>query len=190
MFRSKDDCRDSDKEAISSASTTPSPPSSSVRPTYQRSRASSSSSSSSTTVENTPRTGRTAETPCHLCGGPSTRLVTRYSNRTYYGGRPYFKCLPCNKFLAFADERGINSSNPRCYCDCGRGRQGQQGQLSRLQMNGQAHPRLPRGLHFVCATGRCGFYKEVLVDDEQRQNQRQLAMPEQLVESFARLGII
>ena len=57
-------------------------------------------------------------------------------------------------------------------------------------MNRKEHPRMPRGLHFVCATGGCGFYQEMLVDNGQRQPRRQMVMPEQFVESFARLGIV
>ena len=94
---------------------------------------------------------------CRQCGGPSFLLKTRSSNRNGNAGRPYYKCLLCNKFLVFNDVRGNNVRNPPCHF----------GASSKMQISG-AHKNVPRGLHFVCRLGKCDFYQAV-TDDNQRQ---------------------
>ncbi|OJD10148.1 hypothetical protein ACJ73_09917 [Blastomyces percursus] len=75
---------------------------------------------------------------CRSCHHPSSREVTRASNRKGNAGRPYYKCHRCNKFLCFADDRGNDPSNPPCYC----------GVLSRRQVAGY-DKHVPRGMHFA-----------------------------------------
>ncbi|KAK2037077.1 hypothetical protein LZ31DRAFT_426802, partial [Colletotrichum somersetense] len=84
---------------------------------------------------------------CRSCRAPTTRHVTRSSNRKGNAGRPYYKCLPCNKFHCFADSRGCDPRNPNCSC----------GQPSRMQVAGRER-NPPGGLHFVCQNGGCDFY--------------------------------
>lgn len=47
---------------------------------------------------------------CLLCGASFkhlTRYTTRVSNRNGNSGRPDIKCMPCNKFVTFLDDHGI-----------------------------------------------------------------------------------
>ncbi|KAK6865963.1 hypothetical protein PG990_004593 [Apiospora arundinis] len=81
--------------------------------------------------------------PCFRCHRPSRQLVTRSSNRKHNGGRPYHKCVPCNKFLGFADDRGNDPRNPACPC----------GHSSRTQRAGSGQ------LHYVCRMNACDFYQ-------------------------------
>ncbi|KAL2782521.1 hypothetical protein BJX66DRAFT_320533 [Aspergillus keveii] len=87
---------------------------------------------------------------CMRCGRPSTEFTTRISNRNGNAGRPYFKCVPCDKFLVFNDTRGNDPRNPDCYCGCS----------SKRQVAGRER-RVPRGLHYVCRLGECRFYAPV-----------------------------
>jgi hypothetical protein len=111
---------------------------------------------------------------CFRCGKPSSRHITRTSNRNGNGGRPYDKCMHCNKFLAFTDERGNDPNNPTCRC----------GLSSKRQIAG-LRKKVPRGLHYVCRLGTCGFYAPVRNAEE-----RQVTIDEGLVDGFARLGIV
>lgn len=60
---------------------------------------------------------------CMRCGRPSSLMWTRTSNRNGNAGRPYYKCIPCNKFLVFNDTRGNDPLNPHCYCNVSSKRQ-------------------------------------------------------------------
>lgn len=111
---------------------------------------------------------------CFSCNKPSQRMVTRSSNRNANGGRPYYKCISCGYFFAFADERGNNPDNPSCDC----------GESSRLQRAGENSSN-PGGLHYVCRLGTCDYY-EVKVDE----NQEQVTTSLDLVDHFAGLNII
>ncbi|CAG7935671.1 unnamed protein product [Penicillium salamii] len=84
---------------------------------------------------------------CMRCGKPSDEFVTETSNRNNNEGRPYFKCVPCNKFLVFNDTRGNDPDNPACSC----------GVSSKRQAAGH-YRQVPRGVHYVCRLGRCNFY--------------------------------
>ncbi|SMQ44940.1 unnamed protein product [Zymoseptoria tritici ST99CH_3D1] len=89
-----------------------------------------------------------AEPNCSRCGAHNddlTRLITKTSNRNGNAGRPYLKCLPCERFVTFDDRRGTSANHQPCDCE----------KPSRLQLAGKAKGRK---LHFVCATGTCGFY--------------------------------
>lgn len=46
--------------------------------------------------------------------------------------------------------RGIHLQNPACDCS--------ELVLSRLQVAGQGGGKLARGMHFVCAVGRCEYF--------------------------------
>ncbi len=85
--------------------------------------------------------------PCLRCSLPTTRLITRSSNRNGNGGRPYDKCLPCGKFHRFADSRGDHPDNPPCRC----------GGPSKRQVAGEQRGKK---VHYVCRGGTCEFYAE------------------------------
>lgn len=82
---------------------------------------------------------------CFRCHNPATSHITKSSNRKGNAGRLYYKCVPCNKFLSFADDRGDDPRNPQCEC----------GYASKRQVSG---PEKGRKIHFVCKTGSCEFY--------------------------------
>ncbi|KAF2498794.1 hypothetical protein BU16DRAFT_443877, partial [Lophium mytilinum] len=86
-----------------------------------------------------------------------TRFVTRRSNRKGNTGRPYFKCLSCDRFLCFADRRGNDPSNPLCFC----------GASIKRQISGPEKD-VARGVHFVCRLGECAFYR-ICVDANHQQ---------------------
>ena len=116
---------------------------------------------------------------CPLCGAQCdqlTKFVTRTSNRNSNSGRPYLKCMPCEKFITFLDDRGIDSRAPKCACDL----------PSRLQVSGKYGKSTPRGLHYVCSVGHCEYY-EVKKNDYGRQ---QTIDNEDLVSLFATLKVI
>lgn len=112
---------------------------------------------------------------CCICQVPTTRHITRNSNRTGNANRPYYKCLPCNEFKCFEDDRGILYGNPLCECRI----------PSRMQVSGP-HRRVPRGVHYVCRWGECDFYSPQL----DAQQQQQLTLDEKLVHLLAGLNII
>jgi hypothetical protein len=111
---------------------------------------------------------------CFKCGGLSRKLVTRSSNRKGNAGRPYHKCELCGKFLAFADERGNDPNNPKCYC----------GASSKRQIAGP-EKIVSRGLHYVCRLGACDFY--ALCTDAEHQ---QITVDGDLVDLLAMLRMI
>lgn len=85
---------------------------------------------------------------CLRCNRAGEFLITRASNRNGNAQRPYYKCIPCRKFLRFNDDRGNDPSNPHCFC----------GVSSKRQVAALTR-RVPRGLHFICRLGDCNFYK-------------------------------
>lgn len=100
---------------------------------------------------------RLSAPPCRKCHDRTSAIITRTCNRNRNGGRPYWKCLPYNKFHGFGDERGDHPSNPLCLC----------GAPSKLQVSGQ-HKQPQRGLHYVCKRGICAFYS-LCMDTQGRQ---------------------
>ncbi|KAF1823916.1 uncharacterized protein K489DRAFT_169265 [Dissoconium aciculare CBS 342.82] len=115
---------------------------------------------------------------CATCGAVTSRLTyfkTRSSNRNGNAGRPYLKCMICNKFVTFTDCRGINNDAPRCVC----------GLLSRQQIAGRMGTRTPRGLHYVCSLGQCEFYQA----RTNAQGEQQV-LAEHLIDLFAKLNVI
>ncbi|PVH72070.1 hypothetical protein DL98DRAFT_611883 [Cadophora sp. DSE1049] len=85
---------------------------------------------------------------CRSCQSQTVRRVTRVSNRKGNANRPYYKCISCDKFRCFDDDRGNDPSNPPCFCLV----------PSRQQVAG-LDTSIPGGLHYVCVSGACGFYK-------------------------------
>ncbi|KAG5921820.1 hypothetical protein E4U42_005691 [Claviceps africana] len=83
---------------------------------------------------------------CLKCDKPTVRRITRQSNRNGNAGRPYYICIPCNKFSCFTDDRGKDPGNPPCDC----------GVPSRRQV---ACREKGRKVHFVCMSGKCDFYR-------------------------------
>ncbi|KAI0528186.1 hypothetical protein F5B22DRAFT_584048, partial [Xylaria bambusicola] len=84
---------------------------------------------------------------CIRCGQVSERFITGSPNRNGNAGRPYYKCLHCDKFLVFDDSRGNDSMNPECHC----------GYSSKCQVTGGSNRAAGR-LHYVCRLGRCDFF--------------------------------
>lgn len=109
------------------------------------------------------------------------RFVTRRSNRNGNAGRPYLKCMPCEKFITFLDDRGIDLDGPHCFCDF----------PCRLQVSGRyVVTTTPRGLHYVCAFGRCKYHEPVKRDGKGTDTGEQETVPEEFVDLFARLKVI
>ena len=88
----------------------------------------------------------TSPPPCYLCSRPSTLRIVQPNNPNGNAGRPYFKCIPCDRFLVFADARGNHATNPPCAC----------GVPSKMQA---ASAWKGRVVHFVCRLGQCRFYE-------------------------------
>lgn len=115
---------------------------------------------------------------CVRCGAgldALARFITRRSYRNGNADRPYVKCMPCNKFVTFMDDRGVDDAGPRCNCDL----------PCRLQVSGRVGVATPRGLHYVCSVGQCDHF-------EIRRNERgeQAVLDEDLIGLFARLRFI
>jgi len=91
---------------------------------------------------------------CYRCGSRSVRLITSAFNLNGNAGRPYYKCLECPRFLAFADDRGNDPSNPECNC----------GIPSKSQRTGRNH-ETPGALFYTCSRGACNFFTWSGTDD-------------------------
>ena len=111
---------------------------------------------------------------CRVCNRRTTRLITRVSNRKGNANRPYYKCIQCDKFQRFDDDRGNDPRNPLCLCQT----------PSKQQVAGP-DKLVPRGLHYVCRSGACDFYG-VRRDAQERQ----ITLDEDLVETLASLRLI
>lgn len=111
---------------------------------------------------------------CRACHRRTVRRVTRVSNRTGNANRPYYKCIPCDKFQCFDDDRGKSPDHPLCSCNI----------PSRQQVAGP-DKFIPRGLHYVCSSGACDFYGV-----QRDAQQQQITLDENLVDTLARLNII
>ncbi|CZT07001.1 uncharacterized protein RAG0_12584 [Rhynchosporium agropyri] len=85
---------------------------------------------------------------CRSCQRETVHRVTRVSNRKGNANRPYYICIPCDKFQCFDDDRGNDPRNPPCLCHV----------PSRQQVAG-LDTSIPGGLHYVCGSGACEFYK-------------------------------
>ncbi|TLS20373.1 uncharacterized protein PpBr36_11357 [Pyricularia pennisetigena] len=91
---------------------------------------------------------------CKRCAKKSSLLITGPENPNGNAGRPYYKCIACNRFFTFADDRGTKLDSPLCDCR----------EPSRLQLNGR--DRTPAfGLHCVCKYGECDFYRVIVGKD-------------------------
>lgn len=54
---------------------------------------------------------------CPNCLAPATFVVTPASDRRGNAGRPLSICVPCSRFISWADMRGVTLDNPNCNCD-------------------------------------------------------------------------
>ena len=109
---------------------------------------------------------------CLRCKKATDILVTRRSNRTGNAGRLYSKCIPCEIFHCFMDERGNDPTNPICHC----------GESSKRQVSKEAKGRR---VHYVCRLGACRYYAV-----HGMAGGEQLSLTEDLVSSFSRLFLI
>lgn len=119
---------------------------------------------------------------CSKCGANDDALskyITRSSNRNGNAGRPYTKCVPCDRFITFNDDRGNHANNIECYC----------GTPSRLQVAGKAKGR---GLHYVCSSGACRFYDIRAKADVEGREQvaEQATVTEDLLKLMVELKIV
>ena len=105
---------------------------------------------------------------CLNCEKHTQKRTVMEANRCGNGGRTYYWCDTCHRFLTFADDRGVLEDGQTCYCN-GEGKGGKR--LARLQVSGHRRGRANKGkLHWVCATKECKYY-ELYVDlkGEERQ---------------------
>lgn len=115
---------------------------------------------------------------CSCCGAKYKdleRFVTKSSNRNSNSGRPYLKCTPCNKFVTWLDDRGIDDECPTCSCNF----------LCRRQVAGKYGKINPRALHFVCSMGTCDYYRVCRYDDGEEQ-----VTTDELVDLLAKMNVI
>ena len=89
--------------------------------------------------------------PCLRCWGPTVPDIVEDGNPNGNAGRPYYTCADagCRKFSCFRDMRGVHADNPACDCP--------ERYPTRIQVAGRENTQVPRGAHFCCAVGRCGF---------------------------------
>lgn len=117
---------------------------------------------------------------CSRCGAGYPDLsirTTSQSNRNGNPGRRYAKCLPCDKFVTWLDNRGLNNpGSPRCHCN----------EVCRMQ-RARNSPLVttPGGLHYVCPTGACGYYSPC-----QNEQGRTWVVHDDLLDLFVGLRII
>lgn len=83
---------------------------------------------------------------CRRCGDPCVRRITRTTNRNGNAGRPFYKCIPCDKFSCFADPVGDSEKNP--LCDCGLN--------SKRDLSSREKGRK---IFFTCKSGQCDFFE-------------------------------
>lgn len=99
----------------------PSPFSSNSSPSYSQRTASSGDPSPITSHTSVPSLNRQV-TPqagqCGSCYAPNIIRNTQSDSRNINSGRPYRQCtnMRCRKLNGFADQRGVNASNPLCNC--------------------------------------------------------------------------
>ena len=92
---------------------------------------------------------------CPSCLQITTLFTVHYKNRNGNAGRPYYKCLPCQKFCCFADARGLDPANPICHC----GRPSRRGKTT-MAKGGKTF--------YTCSQAKCDFYDEEI--DEGSEN--------------------
>jgi hypothetical protein len=109
---------------------------------------------------------------CRSCRKACTRHITRSSNRNGNAGRPYYKCIPCDKFSCFEDSRGEDETNP--LCDCGKS--------SRRQLSGREKGRR---IFYVCKTGSCDFFQF-----HKRQDGSIWSVGQDMAEALAELRVV
>jgi hypothetical protein len=81
------------------------------------------------------------------CRHHSTSAVERRvlpGNEKGNGGRPYYKCGPCDEFVCFGDMEGIQVENPACGCEP-------------ISLSRRVTDRQGR-VFYNCALGGCGFF--------------------------------
>jgi len=115
---------------------------------------------------------------CCRCGAnykDLERFVTKTSNRNGKSGRPYLKCIPCNKFVTWLDDRGIDDECPTFPCNF----------VCRRQVAGKYGKINPRVLHYVCGMGTCDYYEICRYEDGGEQ-----VTTDDLVDLLARMRMI
>ncbi|KAI1649287.1 uncharacterized protein F4817DRAFT_331215 [Daldinia loculata] len=89
------------------------------------------------------------------------------------GGRPYFKCGPCDQFLVFADARGNKPQRKTCRCG-----------FSTKQIIGGKNTENYGQIIYVCRQGICGYYVPRVDDNTQRAIKIDPGLKSQLVELY------
>jgi len=89
---------------------------------------------------------------CWSCGATTKQQVVAHENWNGNAGRSMYRCSECDRFVCFADTRGIHLDNPRCNCP--------KQPLSRAQVAGDTEKQeIPRAVHYRCAMGMCSFFE-------------------------------
>lgn len=102
------------------------------------------------TPPTTPTKNRTQQPLCPICEKPATLHFVKESNPNGNAGRPYYMCDEHQRWLCWADERGLHPLNPPCDC----------GAPSRQDRIGVFNLRAPKMGFWTCASGACRFYSE------------------------------
>ena len=109
-----------------------------------------------------------------------TGHICRNNNPNGNAGRSYVKCGVCTKFIAFADLRGI-TPGVLCFCK----------EAARSQVAGRNKVKTTsRGIHYVCASGRCRFYGEARDEDGNPVVLREEELKDDLLEALKELKIV
>ncbi|KAI6086319.1 hypothetical protein F4821DRAFT_238500 [Hypoxylon rubiginosum] len=111
---------------------------------------------------------------CRCCGLPGSLFTAVSWNPNGNADRPYYKCVPCNQFIAFIDTRGNDPANPHCDCE----------RPSKRQISGK-DSKTPRKVFYVCTMGQCDFYNE-----ERDEDDNIVTIPREDVGSLIRLRFI
>ncbi|KAI2784478.1 hypothetical protein F4815DRAFT_455899, partial [Daldinia loculata] len=110
---------------------------------------------------------------CFRCLEPATKYFTNMTNSKGNGGRPCFKCGPCDQFLVFADARGNDPQRDHCVC----------GFPTKRMIVGKDTENHGQ-VFYVCSQGTCGYYVPRVDDNTQRAIKIDPGLKSQLVELY------
>jgi hypothetical protein len=145
---------DASNGASSSSVSTPSPVSSHQQHSAESPSTTNETAQSQPALQPLANAAPTPQTvpQCIKCGHTASRMITSRGNSNGNALRPYYKCVPCDKFCCFDDLRGNDPTNPLCYCG-----------LSSKTQASSINKTLRRQLYYVCRVGNCNYY-EVVTD--------------------------
>ena len=95
---------------------------------------------------------------CWRCNTAANLHVVSPDNNNGNGDRPMYRYDSCNRFIYFADTRGIHPDNPRYQCP--------EGPVSRAQVARDTEQQeIPRGVYYTYVIRECSFW-EYKTDDK------------------------